>query len=68
MKKKRIDKDIVILLISTLITIATWVGLEVYRAYVRVSVTAEVEKHLQPIDPTIDVRVLEKLENIKNEQ
>ena len=67
MKKRRIDKDIVVLLISTLITVATWVGLEVYRAYVKVGVTAEVEKHLKPMDPTLNVKVFEQLERIKNE-
>jgi hypothetical protein len=68
MKKRRIDKDIVVLLISTLITIATWVGLEVYRAYVKVGVAGEVEKHLSVIDPTLDAKVFEELERIKNEQ
>ncbi|OGD09250.1 hypothetical protein A2397_02860 [Candidatus Amesbacteria bacterium RIFOXYB1_FULL_44_23] len=67
MKKRGIDKDIVVLLISTLITIATWVGLEVYRAYVNVSVTTEVEKHLKPIDSTMNIKVFEQLERIKNE-
>ena len=65
MKKRGIDRDIVVLLISTLITVASWVGFEVYRAYVKVVVSAPTTKHLQMIDPTLNKDVFTKLENLK---
>jgi hypothetical protein len=61
MKKKGIDRDVVVLLISTLITIASWVGFEVYRAYVKVAVPTEVEKHLETISPNLNKNVFTKL-------
>jgi hypothetical protein len=64
MRKKGIDKDLVVLLISTLITIASWVGFEVYRAYVKVDVPAGVEKHLEPINPTLNSNVFIELEKL----
>ena len=64
MKKRGIDKDIVVLLISTLLTVASWVGFEVYRAYSKVSVSPEVEKHLQSIDPTLNPHVFDSLEKL----
>jgi hypothetical protein len=64
MRKKGIDRDIVVLLISTLITIASWVGFEVYRAYVKVVVPKEVENHLKTINPTLNKNVFTKLEKL----
>lgn len=65
MKKRGVDKDLVILLISTLITVASWVGFEVYRAYVKVSMTAEVEKSLQQIDPVLNADLFSKLKDLQ---
>jgi hypothetical protein len=62
MKKRRIARDVVVLLISTLITIAAWVGFEVYRAYTRVTLPEGVEEYLTPLTPTLDIEVLESLE------
>lgn len=62
MKKRGIDREVVVLLISTLITIASWVGFEVYRAYVKVKVPADVEKHLEQINPNLKTDVFTELE------
>lgn len=64
MRKKGIDRDIVVLLISTLLTVASWVGFEVYRAYLRVVVPKEVQAHLVTIDPTLNVNVFNQLEDL----
>jgi hypothetical protein len=61
MKKKGFDKDIIVLLISTLITVASWVGFEVYRAYAKVNIATEVEKNLQDIDPKLQKDLFTKL-------
>ncbi len=62
MKKKGIDREVVVLLISTLITIASWVGFEVYRAYVKIKVPADIEKHLEQINPNLKTDVFTELE------
>ena len=62
MKKRGIDRSVVVLLISTLITIAAWVGFEVYRAYTRVQLPEGIEKYLAPLMPTLDSEVLDNLE------
>ena len=62
MKKRRIARDVVVLLISTLITIAAWVGFEVYRAYTRVNLPEGVEEYLTPLEPTLDTQILDNLE------
>jgi hypothetical protein len=61
MKKKGFDKDIIVLLISTLITVASWVGFEVYRAYAKVNIATEVEKNLQEVDPKLQKDLFTKL-------
>jgi len=62
MRKKGIDRDLVIVLTTTLITLATWVGFEVYRAYTKVTIPEVLQKHLQPLNPTLDTKVLDQLE------
>lgn len=65
MKKRGVDKDIVILLISTLITVTSWIGFEVYRAYVKVNTTAEVEKSLQQVNPVLNRELFGKLRDLQ---
>ncbi len=62
MRRKRWDKDLVFLLVTTLIMVASWVGLEVYQAYVNVTLPPGLEKHLTPFDPILKTGVLDKLE------
>ncbi len=62
MKRKRIDRDIVVVLISTLVTVAAWVGFEVYRAYAKVNIPTGIEQYLGALDPKLDVVVLDDLE------
>lgn len=62
MRKKGIDRDLIIVLTSTLITLATWVGFEVYRAYTKVTVPEVLQKHLLPLNPTLNTQVLDQLE------
>lgn len=64
MNKKTLDRDIIFLLVSTLITLVSWVGLEVYHAYRQPTVPV-VEDLLSPIQPTLETKVLDILENRK---
>jgi hypothetical protein len=61
MKKRGLDKDIVVLLVSTLITVVSWVGFEVYRAYVKVEVPENIEKNLTELDPVLNKEFFVKL-------
>ena len=62
MKKNRIDRDIVVLLVSTLLTVATWVGFEVYRAYKKPNTPAGVEEHLKELTPVLRTDLLDTIE------
>ncbi len=62
MKKRRVDTDVIILLVSTLITMATWVGFEVYRAYTKPAPIDGVQKHLGNFNPNLKSDVLDKIE------
>lgn len=62
MHKKGIDRDLIMVLTTTLITLGCWVGFEVYRAYTKVTIPEVLQKHLQPLNPTLNTQVLDKLE------
>ena len=64
MRNRSLDKDVVIVLISTLLTVTSWVGFEVYRAYAEINLPEAVEKHLTPLNPQIDYTTIEKLEKL----
>ncbi len=62
MRKKPVDQSIIMLLICTLITLASWVGFEVYRAYRSAKMNQVPASYLQKLDPTLDTKVLDKIE------
>ena len=61
MKRRQLDRDIIIMLLTTLIMVSTWVGFEVYRAYIKTYLPTDIEDYLKPLDPTIDKIFLDKL-------
>ena len=61
MKKTGFDRGIVVLLISSVMTMAVSIGYEVYRAYWQVKVPEGVERLLTPLDPTLNMTVFDKL-------
>jgi hypothetical protein len=62
MRKKSLDRGIVMILVFTLLTTLTWVGLEVYRAYAKIEIP-DVNQYLQELNPTLNTRVLEQIES-----
>lgn len=62
MRKKRIYKDIIFLLVSTLITMVVWVSFEVYRAYFKTEFPEGIEKYLENLDPKLKGEVFTELE------
>lgn len=63
MRRSKTSRDVVLLLVMTLITIGCWIGFEVYRAYNQVDLPEGVERHLVPLDPSLDKNVLDMLVN-----
>lgn len=63
MRKNKTDRNIVTMLVMTLITVIAWVGFEVYRAYTKVDISPVEDKLLLELTPTLDIPVLEKLES-----
>jgi len=61
MRRRQLDRDVIILLLTTLVMVSTWVGFEVYRAYIKTFLPTDIEQFLKPIDPTIDKAFLDKL-------
>lgn len=63
MRRKQLDREVIMLLLTTLIMVSTWVGFEVYRAYVKSETPADMELFLRNLDPAIDKAYLDKLES-----
>ena len=63
MKKNKTDRQVVVVLVMTLITLVAWVGFEVYRTYTLVNIPPVSGKLLLELSPTLDISVLEKLES-----
>lgn len=64
MKKSRIDHDIVLVLVCSLITITAWVGFEIYRVFwVNKKEIEQVEQvQIRELNPVLKVEVLDELE------
>lgn len=63
MRKNKTDRQVVVVLVMTLITLVAWVGFEVYRAYTLVNIPPVSDKLLQELSPTLDISALEKIES-----
>lgn len=62
MKQQRAyDRDIVTLLVFTLITLSTWVGFEVYHAYSKPIVPEVLARQLRVLNPALNTSVLTAL-------
>lgn len=62
MHKNKIDHDIVVMLVMTLITLVSWVGFEVYRAYTKTVIPPILAKQLREVNPGLDLKVLDEIE------
>lgn len=64
MIKRGIDKEVVVLLITTLLTALTWTGMEIYRAYKKTAMPEGVERQLKPLSPKLNTKAFDQLENL----
>lgn len=58
---RNFKRDLFYLSIMTLLTVLTWLGFDVYRAYHRVQIPQVLKKQIQPLDPQLDTQVLGSL-------
>ncbi len=60
-KSNKVSRDVVWILALTCVTIAVWIGFEVYRAYFKPTIPEGVEKYLTPLSPILDEKFLDIL-------
>lgn len=60
-KRKGPIKNILHILILTTITVCLWIGLDIYRALTKKETPEILEKHARPLDPKIDLDIVESL-------
>ncbi len=59
------SKDLLLILVITLVTVAGWIAYDIYAASTQSTLTPLTEKYLgvETLDPTLPVNVLEELIN-----
>lgn len=63
----KITRDWIILLSLTLVTIAAWIGFEVYRIWHTPTFTTVLEEQMRALDPKIDQEALKILRSASGE-
>jgi hypothetical protein len=61
MKKRRLSKDILILAILSLITVLTWIGLDLHRILFKEEELYVPPQQLEPLNPEIDQEIINQL-------
>lgn len=62
MRKNQLDKDIVLVLIATLVTVVVWVASDIYLAFNKQEPPVVEAKYLEEFDPKLDIVVLDQLQ------
>lgn len=62
-KKTKVSRDLLIISILTFITILTWIVMDVYRSLTQKQIPEVLEKQLLPLNPKIETKVFDQLEN-----
>jgi hypothetical protein len=60
------SKDLITLLIITLLTIIAWVGFEIYHRRTVIYISSQVLEVSEPINTELDVEFIEKMSEEKN--
>ena len=61
-QKTKISRDLLVLSVLTLITILTWLGMDIYRRLIQREIPQVMEKQLLPLDPRIETKIFDYLE------
>lgn len=59
--KPKLGKEALIIAIMTLITILTWIGLEVYRTVVKTTIPEVTQEQMAPLNPKIKTETIDSL-------
>lgn len=60
--KFKFGKNILVISLMTLLTVFSWIGFEVYRAYTKTTIPLIIKKLITPLTPAIDETVLIDIE------
>lgn len=66
MKRNYFSRNLLVILILTAITIFVWIGIETYKILTNQEYPKVVQEQLEPLDPSIDTKIIEDLSNKKN--
>lgn len=61
MRKRKVNRDIAILSVLTLITVLTWIVFDVYKALHETTLPKILQEQMKPLEPRIDKKKIEKL-------
>lgn len=61
MRRNKLDRDILVMLTFSLVTLAMWVGFEIYRTLTKKETKNDIQKYLEIIEPTINTNILDEL-------
>jgi hypothetical protein len=61
MKKKRLSKDILVLVILSLITVLTWIGLDLHRIFSKEEASDVPTQQLEPLNPEINQEMIDQI-------
>jgi hypothetical protein len=61
MKKRRLSRDILILVILSLITDFTWIGLDLYRIFFKEEEVFVPPQQMEPLNPEIDQEIINQI-------
>lgn len=59
---RNLNRDLLKLAILTLITVMTWAGFDIYRAFHQVEIPQVLKRQIQPLNPQLDKKILEDLQ------
>lgn len=62
-RKIKLDKNTLISSVMTLVTVLVWLGLDVYRALTKTTITEVTQEQMKPLDPKIKKDVIQELKN-----
>lgn len=61
MKKRKVNRDILVLSTLTLITVLTWIAFDVYQALTKTTIPEVIQEQMRPLEPKIDKTKIERL-------
>ncbi|PIU03382.1 hypothetical protein COT44_02980 [Candidatus Shapirobacteria bacterium CG08_land_8_20_14_0_20_39_18] len=62
-RKQKLPRQLFLFSILTLITAATWLAFDTYRAWNKRDIPEVLQEQIEPLNPQLDLKVLENLSN-----